>query len=60
MMAAAAGARVMTSLLYQVEATDTATFAAALALVAAVALGATLVPARRAVTVQPTEALRTE
>jgi len=35
-------------LLYQVETTDAATFAAALALVAVVALGATLVPARRA------------
>jgi putative ABC transport system permease protein len=60
LMAATAGARVMTSLLYQVEATDLTTFAAALALVAVVALGATLVPARRAVAVEPTEALRAE
>ncbi len=60
LVGAAVGARLMTSLLYQIEATDAATFAAALALVGAVALGATLMPARRAVAVEPTEALRAE
>jgi len=60
LVTAIATGRVMASLLYQVEITDARTLAAAVALLAVVTLGATLAPARRAVGVEPTEALRAE
>jgi putative ABC transport system permease protein len=46
--------------LWGIEPTDPATFAAVSLLLAAVALMACFVPARRAIRVDPTEALRTE
>jgi putative ABC transport system permease protein len=52
--------RYLTSALYEVTATDPATYAAVSAMLAAVALIACLVPTRRAVTVNPTVALRYE
>ena len=47
-------------ILYGVSATDPATYAAAIALMAVVAGGACWLPARRAMTVDPVNALRTE
>jgi putative ABC transport system permease protein len=52
--------RVMSSLLFGVSATDLATFAAVPALLGAVALAATVIPAWRATRVDPMVALREE
>jgi putative ABC transport system permease protein len=52
--------RVMTALLYQVEPNDPQTLAAGAALLAAVALAACYLPARRATKVDPIVALRYE
>jgi putative ABC transport system permease protein len=57
---AVAATRALSSLLYGVEATDPATFVAIAVLVAAVTLAASWIPARRAVRVDPVEALRAE
>jgi putative ABC transport system permease protein len=58
--AAAAVTRVMGSLLFEVSALDPSTFAAAAAVMGAVALLAALVPARRATRVDPALTLRAE
>jgi ABC-type antimicrobial peptide transport system permease subunit len=50
--------RFMQSLLFGVNQTDTATFVAVAAVLAAVALVATLIPARRAARIDPMVALR--
>jgi predicted permease len=55
---AAAGARVIGSLLFGIEAHDRLTFTAAPLIVALVCLAAALIPARRAAAVDPVEALR--
>ena len=52
--------RVMTSLLFGVSATDAVTFTAVAILLAAVAFAATVIPARRAIRVDPMVALRDE
>ena len=52
--------RLMRSLVYDVSTTDPVTFAATGALLAAVALFASYIPARRAVRIDPTTALRCE
>jgi predicted permease len=57
---AAALGRVMTSLLYGVKPTDVFTFVGVAGVLLAVVLAACLVPARRAVRVDPLEALRSE
>ena len=57
---AAALTRVMSSLLFGVSATDTLTFGVVAALLAAVAIGAMVIPARRAASVDPILALREE
>jgi putative ABC transport system permease protein len=51
-------ARVMSSLLYQVSIADAETFSTVVMLVFLVALAASFVPARRATTVEPMDALR--
>jgi putative ABC transport system permease protein len=53
-------ARLISSNLWEVQPADPATFAGVAALLAAVALAASLVPARRAVQVDPSIALRSE
>ncbi len=58
--AALAGARVIASQLYGVSARDPLTFLAIAALLAAVALAASGIPALRAARIQPMNALRTE
>jgi predicted permease len=58
--AAAALGKVLTSLLYEVAPTDTLTFVAVAVLLISVTIIACLVPARRAVRVDPLEALRSE
>lgn len=57
---ALAATRLLQSLLYGVSATDPLTFATVPLLLAAVALAANLLPARRATRVAPVEALRSE
>jgi putative ABC transport system permease protein len=52
--------RVLARFLYGVGATDPATFAAVCALLLAVALMAAYIPSRRALTVDPIAALRSE
>jgi putative ABC transport system permease protein len=59
-LAAAAVARVLSSLLYGVSALDPLAYGAAVALLLAVALAANWLPARRAARVDPMIALRTE
>ena len=57
---AAATTRVLQSLLYDVNPTDPATFAAILAVLVLCVVAASWIPARRAARIQPTEALRQE
>ncbi len=57
---AIASTRLIASVLFHVTATDPATFAIALAILAAVALMACLGPARRAIRIDPADALRAE
>jgi putative ABC transport system permease protein len=60
-MAGAIGAtRALAGMLYGVSAADPMTFAGTMLVVAAVALIASYVPARRALRIQPTDALRSE
>jgi putative ABC transport system permease protein len=58
--AAFAFTRLMDSLLFGVSTTDAATFGVVIVLLAIVALAATMVPARRAASVDPLVALREE
>jgi predicted permease len=60
LVAAAAAARVMRSLLFEVSAHDPATYAAAAAILTLVSFGATYLPARRAASIDPLSALRTQ
>ncbi len=60
LLGAAVLTRVMASLLFGVSATDLATFSAVPVILAAVALLATYLPARRATRVNPVVALREE
>jgi putative ABC transport system permease protein len=57
---AVAVGRAMQGLLFKIEATDPATFVVMPVLLVAVALAACVIPARRAVSIDPAEALRTE
>ncbi len=59
-VAAAAGSRLLSSLLFNVSPLDPVTFAGGLAALAAAALLATWVPARQATKVDPAVALRGE
>jgi putative ABC transport system permease protein len=52
--------RVMAGLLYEVRPTDAVTFAGAALLLAALAVGASLIPAWRATRIDPLVALRAE
>ena len=60
MAGAMAASRLLTSLLFEVKPSDPATFALVGSLLAAVALGACLIPAQRATRVDPMVALRYE
>jgi ABC-type antimicrobial peptide transport system permease subunit len=57
-VAALAASRVLGSLLFDVRPSDPVTFAAIVALLVAAVIAASWIPARRAASVQPTEALR--
>jgi len=57
---ALAASRLLTSLLFEVKPSDPATFTLVAALLGVVALGACLIPARRATRVGPLVALRYE
>jgi putative ABC transport system permease protein len=59
-LAAAATTRLLVSMLYGVRPVDPLTFAAIAALVATIAVVASYIPARRALRVSPTEALRAD
>jgi putative ABC transport system permease protein len=59
-LAAAATTRLLASMLYGVRPVDPLTFAAIAALVATIAVVASYIPARRALRVSPTEALRAD
>jgi len=58
LIGAAVLTRVMTTVLFQVSATDPATFAGVAALFLVVALAASYIPARRAARIEPMSALR--
>jgi len=60
LMGAVAATRLLTSMLFEVKPTDPATYAAVAAVLAAVALAASYIPARRAAKVDPLTALRQE
>ena len=55
-----AATRSMQGLLFEVSATDSVSFAIAVATLGAIALAATALPARRAASVDPIAALRSE
>ncbi|MEO7358943.1 MAG: FtsX-like permease family protein, partial [Gemmatimonadaceae bacterium] len=59
-MVAVATTRVLHSLLYEVNATDPATFGVIIGVLAICVTAASWIPARRASRIQPTEALRQE
>jgi putative ABC transport system permease protein len=52
--------RLLSSLLWQITPTDPPTFAASAGLIVVVGLAASLIPAIRALTIDPTRALRSE
>jgi ABC-type antimicrobial peptide transport system permease subunit len=60
LLGAAAGARVLSTLLFEVKPTDAATYASAASFLVLVALAASAVPAWRATRVAPVSALRAE
>jgi ABC-type lipoprotein release transport system permease subunit len=55
---AAAGSRLLSSLVFGIGTTDPVTFALVPIVLAAVALAASVIPARRAIRVEPTQALQ--